>query len=94
MVAYPNPERDEIHFAFVESGERQLGSVREAALVAQVRPETIKVWVSRKKIEPVLVGKTGPLFHLPTVRAAAEGGAKHRPADPAANSRGPHAHAA
>lgn len=94
MVAYPNPEQDEIHFAFIQSGERQLGGLHAAALVAKVKPGTIQVWVSRRKIEPVLIGPDGPLFHLPTVRAAAEGGAKHRPADPAANSRGPHAHAA
>lgn len=94
MVAYPNPERDEIHFAYLNGGERQLGDIRAAALVAKVKPGTIQVWVSRQKIEPVLTGATGPIFHLPTVRAAAEGGAKHRRHDPATNSRGPHAHAA
>ncbi|WP_394436267.1 hypothetical protein [Streptomyces sp. SGAir0957] len=93
MVAYPNPERMEIHFAQLEEGG-QLGDIWEAARVAKVRPDTIRVWVSRKKIEPVLIEDTGPIFHLPTVAAAKEGGAKHKPADPAANSRGPHLKAA
>jgi hypothetical protein len=50
--------------------------------------------MTRGKIEPVLDGPAGQYFHLPTIRQAAAGGAKHRPADPAANSRGPHARAA
>ncbi|WP_284432537.1 hypothetical protein [Streptomyces sp. TUS-ST3] len=94
MVAYPNPPADEIHFAYAESGERQLGDQRQAALVAQVKPGTIQVWVSRKKIEPVFTGPEGPIFHLPTVKQAAEGGASHRHPTPWLNSRGPHAHAA
>lgn len=94
MVAYPNPPADEIHFACVDGNERQLGSQREAALVAGVKPGTIQVWVSRKKIEPVLVGPEGPVFHLPTVKKAAEGGSSHRHPTPWLNSRGPHAHAA
>ncbi|MDX5563736.1 hypothetical protein PYK79_10775 [Streptomyces sp. ID05-04B] len=93
MVAYPNPEGIEIHFAQLDRGG-QLGDLWEAARIAEVKPGTIRVWVTRKKIEPVLVGKTGPVFHLPTVKTAAECGAKHKPADPAANSRGPHRHAA
>lgn len=94
MVAYPNPPRDEIHFARLDSGKPQLGDLWEAAKVAEVRPATIRVWVSRGKIEPVLDDESGTYYHLPTVKRAAEGGKKHRPADPAANSRGPHAHAA
>ncbi|MFC8065504.1 hypothetical protein [Streptomyces sp. NPDC057293] len=93
MVAYPNPPLDEIHFAQVE-GNDDIGDLWEAAKVATVKPGTIRVWVTRGKIEPILDGEAGQYFHLPTIRRAAEGGAKHRPADPAANSRGPHAHAA
>ncbi|MEU3613497.1 hypothetical protein ABZ725_14435 [Streptomyces sp. NPDC006872] len=93
MVAYPNPDGLEIHFANLD-GKRELGDLWEAARVAKVKPGTIRVWVTRRKIEPVIDGEAGQYFHLPTVRAAAAGGAKHRPADPAANSRGPHAHAA
>lgn len=93
MVAYANPELVEIHFAQLEE-RGLLGDLWEAARAAEVKPGTIRVWVTRKKIEPVFTGETGPVFHIPTVRAAAEGGAKHKPADPAANSRGPHLHAA
>ncbi|MFJ9671348.1 hypothetical protein ACIRP5_11240 [Streptomyces sp. NPDC101221] len=93
MVAYPNPPLDEIHFAQVE-GNDDIGNLWEAAKIAEVKPGTIRVWVTRGKIEPILDGEAGQYFHLPTIRRAAEGGAKHRPADPAANSRGPHAHAA
>lgn len=93
MVAYPNPDGLEIHFSQLE-GNRELGDLWEAARSAGVKPGTIRVWVSRGKIEPVLDGEAGQYFHLPTVQRAATGGAKHRPADPAANSRGPHAHAA
>ncbi|MFE7727398.1 hypothetical protein ACFU5D_16585 [Streptomyces anthocyanicus] len=93
MVAYPNPPLDEIHFARVE-GNDDIGDLWEAAKTAEVKPGTIRVWVTRGKIEPILDGEAGQYFHLPTIRRAAEGGAKHRPADPAANSRGPHAHAA
>lgn len=93
MVAYPNPDRLEIHFAQL-AGSKDIGDLWEAARVAEVKPGTIRVWVTRGKIEPVLDGEAGQYFHLPTVRQAAEGGARFKPADPAANSRGPHAHAA
>ncbi|NED75382.1 hypothetical protein G3I51_24265 [Streptomyces sp. SID9944] len=93
MVAYPNPPLDEIHFAQCD-GNRDLGTLWEAARAAEVKPGTIRVWVTRGKVEPVLDGEAGTYFHLPTIRRAAEGGAKHKPADPAANSRGPHRHAA
>ncbi|MEU1663578.1 hypothetical protein ABZ547_08180 [Streptomyces sparsogenes] len=90
MVAFPNPDGIEIHFAQLDHGG-QIGDLWEAARTARVKPATIRVWVSRKKIEPVLVGEAGTYFHLPTVKAAAEAGSKYTPADPAANSRGPHA---
>ena len=93
MVAYPNPPLDEIHFAQVE-GNDDIGDLWQAAREAEVKPGTIRVWVTRGKIKPILDGEAGQYFHLPTIRRAAEGGAKHRPTDPAANSRGPHAHAA
>lgn len=94
MVAYPNPPADEIHFARLNGSERQLGDLWEAAKVAEVRPATIRVWVSRGKIEPILDDENGIYYHLPTVKKAAEGGKKHRPPNPAANSRRQQAHAA
>ncbi|MFG3046251.1 hypothetical protein ACGFZR_15145 [Streptomyces sp. NPDC048241] len=93
MVAYPNPDKLEVHFAQLEEGNH-LGDIWAAARAAGVKPGTIRVWVTRGKIAPILEGATGPVFHLPTIRQAAAGGAKHKPADPAANSRGPHRHAA
>ncbi|WP_367572187.1 hypothetical protein [Streptomyces globisporus] len=93
MVAYANPDPVDIHFARLQ-GDEQLGTLWEAARAVGVKPGTIRVWVSRGKIEPVLDGEAGAYFHLPTVERAAAGGAKYKPADPAANSRGPHAHAA
>ncbi|MER5875473.1 hypothetical protein ABT119_06030 [Streptomyces sp. NPDC001910] len=93
MVAYPNPDGIDIHFSQI-AGNDELGDLWEAARMAGVKPGTIRVWVTRQKIEPVIDGEAGQYFHLPTVRTAAEGGAKHRPADPAANSRGPHSRAA
>lgn len=93
MVAFPNPDGIEIHFAQLEAGG-QVGDLWEAARAAGVKPGTIHVWVTRKKIEPVLNGDAGTYFHLPTVQAAAEAGRKFAPADPAANSRGTHCRAA
>ncbi|MFH9574207.1 hypothetical protein ACH4MG_27165 [Streptomyces sp. NPDC017454] len=93
MVAYPNPELDEIHFAQV-AGNDDIGDLWQAAKAAEVKPGTIRVWVTRGKIEPILDGEAGQYFHLPTVQTAAKGGAKYKPKDPAANSRGPHIHAA
>lgn len=90
MVAFPNPDSVEIHFAQLERG-RQIGTLWEAARAAGVKPGTIRVWMTRGKIEPVLRGEAGDLFHLPTIRAAAEAGSKYTPTNPAANSRGPHA---
>lgn len=73
MVAFPNPDGIEVHFAQLEHGG-QLGDIWEAARAADVKPGTIRVWVTRKKIEPVLTGAGGALFHLPTVKAASLGG--------------------
>jgi len=93
VVAYSNPDGLDIHFAQL-AGDDSIGDLWEAARHAGVKPGTIKVWMTRGKIEPILDGEAGQYFHLPTIRQAAAGGAKHKPADPAANSRGPHAHAA
>ena len=93
MVAFPNPDGIEIHFAQLDRGG-QIGDLWQAARVAQVKPGTIRVWMTRGKIEPVLRGEAGDLFHLPTIRAAAAAGSKYTPTTPAANSRGPHAHQA
>lgn len=93
VVAYPNPDGIEIHFARLQ-GDDNLVTLWEAARAVGVKPGTIRVWVSRGKIAAVLDGEAGTYFHLPTVERAAAGGAKYKPADPAANSRGPHARAA
>lgn len=93
MVAYSNPDGLDIHFAQL-AGDDSIGDLWEAARHAGVKPGTIKVWMTRGKIEPILDGEAGQYFHLPTIRQAAAGGAKHKPANPAANSRGPHLHAA
>jgi hypothetical protein len=93
MVAFPNPDDLEVHFAQAEHGD-QIGDLWEAARVAEVKPGTIRVWVTRRKIEPILDGEGGTFFHLPTVKAAAAARSKYKPADPAANSRGPHQRAA
>jgi hypothetical protein len=86
------PDRIDIYAAVTAHPDQKdtlLGDLWRAAEVADVRPETIRVWVSRGKITPV-VTEGGPLFHLPTVKAAAAKGRKFKPADPAANSRGTH----
>ena len=72
MVAFPNPDGIDIHAAQLADGN-QLGDLWEAARAAGVRPGTIRVWMTRKKIEPVLPdSEAGPLFHLPTVIAASK----------------------
>lgn len=86
MPAFPNPD---LHALY----QRDLGDIWEAARAAGVRPGTIRVWESRGKIERVRLDDDQPLYHLPTVKAASEAGAKHRHDDPAGNSRGPHRHA-
>lgn len=93
MVTYPNPDGLDIHAALL-NGDDDLGDIWEAARTAHVKPGTIRVWMTRGKIEPVLDGPAGQYFHLPTIQRAAAGGAKYTPTDPAANSRGPHARAA
>ncbi|MFE4867714.1 hypothetical protein [Streptomyces sp. NPDC056682] len=93
MVAFPNPDGIGIHFAQAEHGN-QIGTLWEAARAAGVKPGTIHVWVTRRKIEPILDGEGGTYFHLPTVKAAAAARSKYKPADPAANSRGIHRRAA
>lgn len=90
MVAFPNPDGLDVYAAQTEGGE-DIGDLWEAARAAGVKPGTIHVWVTRRKIEPILGGEGGMLFHLPTVKAAAEAKRKFAPADPAANARGPHA---
>lgn len=89
MVAFPNPEGIEVHFAQAERGD-QIGDLWEAARTAGIKPGTIRVWMSRGKVEPILRGEAGDVFHIPTICAAAEAGRKFTPADPAANSRGTH----
>lgn len=71
MVAYPNPDGFDVYAAQIEHGE-QLGDLWEAARAAGVKPGTIRVWVTRKKIEPVLRGEAGDQFHLPTVIKASK----------------------
>jgi hypothetical protein len=68
-----------------------LGTIHEAAEAAGVKPGTLRVWMSRSKLEP-LFGEAGEeIFHIPTVIAVAEAGrARNVPKDPAANARGPH----
>ncbi|MFI0135581.1 hypothetical protein [Streptomyces luteogriseus] len=71
MVAYPNPEGLEIHFAQLE-GNHDLGDLWEAARAAGVKPGTIRVWESRGKVERVPLDGDKPLYHLPTIEAAAQ----------------------
>lgn len=74
MVAYPNPPVRAI------DNRDDLADIWETARVVGVKPGTIRVWVTRRKIEPVLPtdGSNPDLFHLPTALMAAQGGAKHR----------------
>ncbi|NUP16485.1 MAG: hypothetical protein HOZ81_10345 [Streptomyces sp.] len=69
MPTFPNPtvrqirERDDV------------GTIWDAARVAGVKPGTIRVWVTRKKIEPLLAEEgQPPLYHLPTVLLASQVG--------------------
>lgn len=93
MVTYPNPAGLDVWAGAHDAGHRagdEIGDIWEAARVAGVQPGTIRVWMSRGKIEPIIRGERGEadLFHLPTIARAAAAGVKHRPADPAANRRG------
>ena len=80
MVTFPaNPNLLEV------PNIRDLGNIRQAARAAGVKPDTIRIWVRRGKVAPFLRTPGQPdLFHLPTVRAAAEAGAKHRAKTPVA----------
>jgi hypothetical protein len=68
-----------------------MGTIYEAAEAAGVKPGTIRVWMSRGKLQP-LFGEPGEeFFHIPTVVDIAEAGrGRNVPKDPAANARGPH----
>lgn len=93
MVAFPNPAGLDV-YAAAWTDERplaeEIGDVWDAARVAGVQPGTIRVWMTRGKIAPIVRGEGGDLFHLPTIRAAAAAGRSRTPRDPAANGRGPH----
>ena len=67
-VRFKNPE-----IVLVETRD-DLGDIREAARTAKVKPDTIRMWVRRRKIEPIMpAGVHGPeLYHLPTIEAAAQ----------------------
>ncbi|MER8220902.1 hypothetical protein ABTZ58_09980 [Streptomyces sp. NPDC094143] len=65
MPTFPNPELYELY-------QRDLGDIWEAARVAGVKPGTIRVWESRGKIERVPLDGDQPLYHLPTIEAAAQ----------------------
>jgi hypothetical protein len=68
-----------------------LGDIWKAAEAAAIKPGTIRVWMTRGKVKPVFGERGQEVFHIPTVVAIAEAGRKNKPADPAANARGPHA---
>ena len=89
MPSFPNP-------TIYDVAEREhLGTLWEAARVAGVKPGTIRVWESRRKIERMPLGDGEAIYHLPTIAAAAASQtARFTPSDPAANSRGPHSRAA
>ncbi|GAA0637360.1 hypothetical protein GCM10009535_12140 [Streptomyces thermocarboxydovorans] len=66
MPTFPNPELYDLYLD-------DLGDLWEAARVAGVKPGTIRVWESRGKIERVPFSDDGqPLYHLPTIAAAAK----------------------
>lgn len=66
-VRFPNPSLGEI------PDRDDMGDLWQAARVAGVKPGTIRVWVSRRKIEPLPLDDGGiELYHLPTVHAAAQ----------------------
>lgn len=68
-----------------------LGTIHEAAEAADVKPGTIRVWMSRGKLKPLFGGPGEEVFHIPTVIAIAKAGRdRNVPKDPAANARGPH----
>ena len=68
-----------------------LGTLQEAAEAAGVKPGTVRVWMSRGKLQPLFGEPGNEVFHIPTVVEIAEAGrARNVPKDPAANARGPH----
>lgn len=71
-VDFPNPDGFDI-LAALADGNDEIGDIHDAARAAGREPGTISVWVTRRKIEPIVRGtdKAGDLYHLPTVRRAA-----------------------
>lgn len=66
-VRFPNPELHQVE------DRDHLGTAWEAARVAGVKPDTIRIWVRRRKIEPMPLDDGGlELFHLPTICRAAQ----------------------
>lgn len=70
-VTFPNPDLVEVHFAHLHEGGH-IGDIYEAARAAGVKPVTIRVWVTRGKIEPLVHGDGRDLFHIPTVVKASK----------------------
>lgn len=71
--------------------DEALGNLYEAAEAAEVKPGTIRVWMSRGKVKPLFGSPGQEIFHIPTVVEIAKAGrARNVPSDPAANARGPH----
>ncbi|MGY4930328.1 hypothetical protein ACWD7T_04260 [Streptomyces sp. 900116325] len=67
MPTFPNPTLYEIY------DRDDVGTIWDAARAAGVKPGTIRVWVTRKKIEPLLAEEgQQPLYHLPTVHRASQ----------------------
>lgn len=90
MQVPDNPDLWDILEATRSDSGPQLGDIWTAAEAADIRPGTLRTWMTRGKIKPVMGDPGQELFHIPTVVAVAEAGRKFRPADPAANSRRPH----
>ena len=80
----PNPT---IHEAMLDD----LAPIEEISAAVGVRVPTLRVWESRGKIARMPIPGGVPLYHLPTIEAAAAATRReHTPRDPAANARGPH----
>lgn len=65
MPTFTNPKLRELY-------QRDLGTIWDAARAAGVKPNTIRVWESRGKIERVRLDDDQALYHLPTVQLAAQ----------------------
>ncbi|MGW4493773.1 hypothetical protein [Streptomyces sp. NPDC004376] len=79
--------------AEIQAGDadRVVGDLWTAAEAAGVKPGTLRVWMSRGKLQPLFGAPGQEVFHIPTVIAVAVAGkARNVPKDPAANARGPH----